>query len=195
MTSTPHDGTPAHGASASAPGASASTDRASAPQPDGPTPEEAVAKVRELLGDHHLTMLTTRDASGALVSRPMGVQDVEFDGDLWFFTTLSSAKVAHIRAGSPVNAAFAGSSSWLSLSGTGEVVVDAAKAEELWNPVAEAWFPDGPTTPDLCLVRLHADTAEYWDSPGGRLATAISLVKAKVTGRPYDGGENATVEL
>ena len=186
MTSTPHDGTPAHGTPSHG---------TSAPQPDAPTPEQAVAKVRDLLGDHHLTMLTTRDASGALVSRPMGVQQVEFDGDLWFFTTLSSAKVAQIRAGSPVNAAFAGSSSWLSLSGTAEVVVDTAKAEELWNPVAAAWFPDGPTTPDLCLLRVRADTAEYWDSPGGRLATAISLVKAKVTGTPYDGGENATVEL
>lgn len=39
------------------------------------------------------------------------------------------------------------------------------------------------------------DSAEYWDSPGGRLATVLSLVKAKVTGRPYDGGENETVSL
>lgn len=162
---------------------------------DAPTREEALAKVRELLADHHLAMLTTLDASGALVSRPMGVQDVEFDGDLWFFTTLDSHKVAEIRAGSPANAAFAGSSSWLSVSGTAEVVQDRAKAEELWNPVAAAWFPDGPTTPGLCLVRLRAETAEYWDSPGGRLATVLSLVKAKVTGSAYDGGENATVEL
>ena len=163
--------------------------------PDQPSHAEAVAKVRELLGDHHLAMLTTLDASGALVSRPMGVQDVEFDGDLWFFTTLDSHKVAEIQAGSPANAAFAGSSSWVSLSGTAEVVQDQVKIDELWNPVAAAWFPDGPTTPQLCLVRLRAHTAEYWDSPGGRLATALSFVKAKVTGRAYDGGENATVDL
>lgn len=164
-------------------------------QDDAPTHEEAVAKVGELLRDHHLAMLTTVDADGALVSRPMGVQDVEFDGDLWFFTALDSHKVAEIRAGSPANAAFAGSSSWLSVSGTAEVVKDTAKARELWGPVAEAWFPDGPETPNLGLIKLHADTAEYWDSPGGRLATVISLVKAKVTGEAYDGGENATVDL
>lgn len=190
MTTTPHapDG-PTQAASAQA----TATD--GRPTPDEPTHDEAVAKVRELLGDHHLAMLTTLDASGALVSRPMGVQDVEFDGDLWFFTTLDSHKVAEIRAGSPANAAFAGSSSWVSVSGTAEVVQDQAKIEELWNPVAGAWYPDGPTTPQLCLVRLRAQSVEYWDSPGGRLATVISLVKAKATGRAYDGGENATVDL
>ncbi len=83
-------------------------------QDDTPTHAEAVAKVGELLHEHHLAMLTTVDSDGALVSRPMGVQDVEFDGDLWFFTALDSHKVAEIRAGSPANAAFAGSSSWLS---------------------------------------------------------------------------------
>lgn len=164
-------------------------------QDGGPTHAEAVAKVNELLHDHHLAMLTTVDEDGALVSRPMGVQDVEFDGDLWFFTALDSHKVAEIRAGSRANAAFAGSSSWLSVSGTAEVVKDTAKARELWGPVAEAWFPDGPETPNLGLIRLHAESAEYWDSPGGRVATAISLVKAKVTGKAYDGGENAAVDL
>ncbi|SFJ73602.1 pyridoxamine 5'-phosphate oxidase family protein [Cellulomonas sp. KH9] len=181
MTTAPHEQTPTH-------------DHAPAAD-DGPTREEALAKVRELLGDHHLAMLTTLDASGALVSRPMGVQDAGFDGDLWFFTTTGSHKVAEIRAGSPANASFAGSSSWLSLSGTAEVLQDRARIEELWNPVAAAWFPDGPSTPELCLVRLRAESAEYWDSPGGRVATVLSLVKSTVTGQAYDGGENATVDL
>lgn len=162
---------------------------------DGPTTLEALTKLGELLRQHHLAMLTTVDASGALVSRPMGVQDVEFDGDLWFFTTLDSHKVAEIQAGSSANASFAGSSSWVSVSGTAEVVQDQAKIDELWSSTAEAWFPDGPSTPQLCLVRLRAHSAEYWDSPGGRLATAVSLIKAKVTGQAYDGGENATVDL
>lgn len=162
---------------------------------DDPAHAEAVAKVRDLLKDHHLAMLTTIDADGALVSRPMGVQDVDFDGDLWFFTALDSHKVTEIGSGSAANAAFAGSSSWLSVAGTAEVVRDRAKIEELWGPVAAAWFPDGPSTPDLALIRLRAQSAEYWDSPGGRLATVISLVKAKVTGQAYDGGENASVDL
>jgi general stress protein 26 len=156
---------------------------------------EEVAKVRDLIQDEKIAMLTTVGADGGLVSRPMGVQAVDFDGDLWFFAAEDSHKVAEIMHDSAANAAFSGSSSWVSLSGRASVVRDREKIRELWNAVADAWFPDGPDTPEVVLVRLHAETAEYWDSPGGRVATLFSLVKAKVTGTPYDGGENETVAL
>jgi Pyridoxamine 5'-phosphate oxidase like len=47
----------------------------------------------------------------------------------------------------------------------------------------------------VVLLRVEAASAEYWNSPGGRLASAISFAKAKVTGQPYSGGENETVQL
>ncbi|MDM7829716.1 pyridoxamine 5'-phosphate oxidase family protein [Cellulomonas edaphi] len=158
-------------------------------------PQPEITKVAELIKGSKIAMLTTIDAAGALVSRPMGVQDVDFDGDLWFFADADSHKVAEIEHGSPANAAFVSSSSWLSVSGPAEVVRDVAKQRELWGPVAEAWYPDGPETPGLVLVVLHGETAEYWDSAGGRVATVLSLIKAKVTGERYDGGENETVSL
>lgn len=158
-------------------------------------PDQAREKVRELVKDTRIAMLTTVDASGRLVSRPMGVQDVELDGDLWFFADETSAKVGEIAHDARVNVSFSSGSSWLSVSGTASVVRDRERIHELWNAVAGAWFPEGPETPSVVLVRVEADSAEYWDSPGGRLATAISLAKAKLTGRRYDGGENATVEL
>jgi hypothetical protein len=42
---------------------------------------------------------------------------------------------------------------------------------------------------------VEGDSAEYWDSPGGRLATVLSFAKAKVTGQRIEGGENEKVEL
>jgi hypothetical protein len=42
---------------------------------------------------------------------------------------------------------------------------------------------------------VQADSAEYWNSPGGRLATAFSFVKAKLTGERIEGGENEKVDL
>ena len=158
-------------------------------------PDEAREKVRELVKDTRIAMLTTVDADGRLVSRPMGVQEVEFDGDLWFFADESSAKVDEIVHDAQVNVSFSSASSWLSVSGRETLVRDRDRINELWNPVAGAWFPEGPDAPNVVLVRVEADSAEYWDSPGGRLATAISLAKAKLTGRRYDGGENATVQL
>ena len=156
---------------------------------------DEVEKVRELVKDERIAMLTTVAEDGSLVSRPMGVQAVDFDGDLWFFAAADSHKVAEIARDSAANAAFSGTSSWVSLSGRATLVHDPDKIRELWNAVADAWVPDGPDTPGVGLIRLHAESAEYWDSPGGRVATLFSLVKAKVTGRPYEGGENETVEL
>jgi len=161
---------------------------------DHADPDE-VAKVRDLIKDERIAMLTTISTDGSLVSRPMGVQAVDFDGDLWFFAAQDSHKVTEIAHDSAANAAFSGTSSWVSLSGRAALVHDPDKIRELWNAVADAWFPDGPDTPGVVLIRLHAESAEYWDSPGGRVATLFSLVKAKVTGKRYDGGENETVIL
>ncbi|GAB3355698.1 pyridoxamine 5'-phosphate oxidase family protein [Modestobacter lapidis] len=152
-------------------------------------------KVAELLKDERVGMFTTTSPDGTLVSRPMSMQEVEFDGDLWFFASRTSRKVAHLTTDPQVNVATAGSSSWVSLTGHALVVDDLATKKELWNSVVEAWFPDGPEDPDVVLIRVSAASAEYWDSPGGRLASLVSFAKAKVTGQAYDGGESGTVRL
>jgi general stress protein 26 len=125
----------------------------------------------------------------------MALQEVEFDGDLWFFAERGSRKTAHIAAHPQVNVATAGSSSWVSLTGHASVVDDLQKKKDLWNKVVEAWFPNGPEDPDVVLLRVEAASAEYWDSPGGRIASAVSFAKAKLTGQRYDGGENERVSL
>ena len=125
----------------------------------------------------------------------MAMQEVEFDGDLWFFASRSSRQVTHVTGSPQVNVATSGSSRWVSLTGHAVVVDDLAKKQQLWNAVVGAWFPDGPEDPDVVLIRVEAASAEYWDSPGGRLASLVSFAKAKVTGRPYSGGENETVDL
>ena len=152
-------------------------------------------KVAELLGDERFGLFTTTAPDGTLISRPMAMQEVEFDGDLWFFAERNSRKVAHIRTNPQVNVATSGSSSWVSLTGNAVVVDQLEKKRELWNEVVEAWFPNGPEDPDVVLLRVEAASAEYWDSPGGRLASAVSFAKAKLTGQPYDGGENERVDL
>ena len=47
--------------------------------------DEDVRHVAELVDRARIGMLTTMTESGKHVSRPMAVQEVEFDGDLWFF--------------------------------------------------------------------------------------------------------------
>jgi general stress protein 26 len=156
---------------------------------------EDTRKVAELLKDERFALFTTVAPDGTLISRPMALQEVEFDGDLWFFAERHSRKVAHLTANPQVNVSTSGSSSWVSLTGHAVVIDDLEKKRRLWNTVVGAWFPGGPEDPDVILLRVDAASAEYWDSPGGRLATAFSFAKAKVTGQAYDGGENERVNL
>lgn len=154
--------------------------------------------VADLVRDAKVAMLTTMTADGKHVSRPMGLQEAGFDGDLWFFAYDDSAKVAQIRQMPSVNVSFSDTKghSWTSIAGRAEVVHDRAKAEQLWSPVLKAWFPDELETPGIALIKIHADTAEYWDAPTSTIAFAAGTLRAAVTGNPKkDPITNSTVEL
>ena len=157
------------------------------------TPDEKLEKLVDLTRESRFVMLTTTDAEGHLVSRPMSRQEVDLSADLWFIATRDSRKVEHIRANPSVNVTVTTGSSWVSIAGRAEVVDDTAKLRELWSTFAEAWLPEGPEDPNAILIHVDADTAQYWDNPGGRLASLVSLAKSKVTGKPYDGGDSAVV--
>jgi len=66
------------------------------------------------------------------------------------------------------------------------VVEDRAKLEELWNTFAEAWLPGGPDNPEAVLLRVDVDQGEYWDTPGGKVASLLSLAKIRLKGDTYD---------
>ena len=155
-------------------------------------------KVAELVEDAQICMFTTMTDDGSHVSRPMGLQEVEFDGDLWFFTYDDSPKVAQVRSNPQVNVSFSNSkqSSWTSISGTAEVVQDRAKIDELWSAPLKVWFPDGKDTPGITLVKVHADTAEYWDAPSSKVVRLIGAARAAATGDPDKfPSDNETVRL
>jgi general stress protein 26 len=162
------------------------------------TEQEKRETVKNLVKDARICMLTTMTADGKHVSRPMALQDVEFDGDLWFFAYSDSDVIAQIQQNPQVNVSFSDSkqNAWTSVSGTAVRIDDRAKAEQLWSAPLKAWFPEGLETPNLTLIKVHADTAEYWESAhSSRVITLIGYAKAAVTGKTPDAGENETVRL
>lgn len=151
------------------------------------------SEVVEIMRSERVVMLTTRTAEGKLVSHPMTVQEVTDDADLWMFIALDSDHAQALRSGSVVNLAFTGSGSWLSVSGTVELLQDRARAEQLWDGSVDAYF-DGVHDPRLGLAHVSGESAQFWGVPGGAPAALASVVKAKVTGgRP--SGTSSTTEL
>jgi len=156
---------------------------------------ESISKVTDIINDSHIGMFTTINEAGALVSRPLAVHQVKDDGDMWFFTSSTTSQVAHIRANPAVNVSFGKRTEWVSVAGTAEVVTDRQLIHDMWNQVVEAWFPDGPDTPEVVLLHVDSDSAEYWTSPGGTAATVLQWIKSKVTNSRMSVGDSGTVEL
>jgi general stress protein 26 len=158
---------------------------------------ENIKKLRELIKDIKFAMLTTVEADGTLRSRPMATQEVEFDGDLWFFTSSGAPKVDEVQQNQNVNVSYAEpkDQKYVSVSGTAQLVRDRQKIEELWNPLYKAWFPKGLDEPDLALMKVSIDKAEYWDSPSAPLVRLVGFAKAVITGEPIRNlGENEKIE-
>jgi general stress protein 26 len=155
-------------------------------------------KIAQLVKQARLCMLTTMTAEGKHVSRPMALQEVEFDGDLWFFCYDDSDVAQQVRTNPQVNVGFSDpkQAEWTSVSGAAEVVHDRAKAEELWGAPLKVWFPDGLDTPGLSLIKVHAESAEYWESPSSKVVRLVTAAAAAVTGDPGKfAGHNEEVDL
>lgn len=161
------------------------------------TREESVEKLNELIKEIEFAMLTTVEPDGTLRSRPMATQKAEFDGHLWFFTRASAPKVDEIERERNVNVSYSSPEKqrYVSVSGRATVVRDRKQIEELWSPEMKAWFPQGVTDPDLALLKVSVEQAEYWDSPSSTVAHLIGFVKAIATGTTYQPGENEKINL
>lgn len=147
--------------------------------------------------DIKFCMLTSLDSDGALHSRPMTLQQVAFDGTLWFFAGLSTGVSGEIAERPQVNVSFSdpGDHQFVSASGKARLVQDAAKKETLWNPTYKMWFPGGVADPELVLVAVDIENAEYWDSSNGMVTVLFGMIKAFVAGEPAPIGEHKTLTL
>lgn len=158
-------------------------------------PDDAgAAKVTELVRDVKIAMLTTVAPDGRLMSHPMATQDVDFDGTVRFISERASHKVAHIEANPQVNVAYSSSGSWVSLSGTARIISDPALLAKYWDTFTDAWLEGGPENPNNIVIEVDSTSAEYWDAPGSKVVQVLNLVKAKATGKRYEG-DNERVDL
>jgi general stress protein 26 len=144
-----------------------------------------LTKLREMIRDIRIALLTTVDGEGRFHTRP--VETLDFDGNeaLWFFTDRASPKADEVRRDVRVSLGYADPSkhSYVAVSGTGTVFHDPAKARELWTIEQRAYYPDGPEDSRLALLRVQIERAEYWIAPG-RVSYLLAAARAALTGVP-----------
>jgi general stress protein 26 len=154
----------------------------------------------DLIKETRVGMLSHRHTDGSLHSHPLTTMNktLEEDGCLYFFVSRSTEVGQRLRQDGNVNLAYANpdKDSWVSVTGTAQVLEDLQKKKELFNPMAKAWFPGGPEDPDVELVEVRIDEAEYWNVKQNKLMQILKMGKAAATGtRPKKMGEHEEVHF
>src|SRR6185369_453662 len=110
-----------------------------------PFTNEELQDLCDKVKDVKFGMLTTADDMRALTSRPLTLQQLDNEGRMWFFVSNQEQFTRELLNNPLANLSFADVDDMLfvSIAGYAEIVDDRAKAEELWNVEAKAWFPNG----------------------------------------------------
>lgn len=155
------------------------------------TPERV--KLGELIVDMSVAMLTSLNESDSMNSKPMSPLEMDSEGAIWFFTELNTSKTANL---STANLAFLDSSNgtYVSLSGRGEIHKNSEDIHRLWTVFAKPWFPDGPDSPNLALLKFIPNAAEYWDAPHSKTIRLFSIAASIVMGKPINMGDHDIIK-
>jgi general stress protein 26 len=155
------------------------------------TPEQT--QLGKLIEGIPVAMLTTFDDTGLLVSKPMAPLEMDSEGAIWFFTARVSANPVHL---STANLVFSNTASgtYVSLSGQGEIHNNSDDIHRLWTIFAKPWFPDGPDSPNLVLLKFIPAVAEYWDAPHSATVRLFSLAASIITGKPVNMGDHDIIK-
>ncbi|MBY6347369.1 pyridoxamine 5'-phosphate oxidase [Providencia rettgeri] len=168
------------------------------------TIESSFEQLQEMIKDIRFAMFVTHAEGGQLHAWPMTTQQAKMSSEhevhehdkLWFFMARSSKVVNNLVANPHVNISYAEprTDTYVSVSGMASVVESMNQKERFWNTLVEAWYEEGITDPDVALVCVQIESAEYWSVREGKLAQAGKMLKATLMGeRLTEIGEHGKI--
>lgn len=153
---------------------------------------DAAKHVWDMIKDIRLSMLITHDGE-KMRARPMAAYVRREENAIHFLTDARRDKDDEIARNRDVTLTFQDGMKSVSLTGHARVSREQAKIDELWTPVAKAWF-DSKDDPNIRVLTVTPDDAEYWDSPG-KLVVYAKMLAAAATGTRPEPGENTKVAM
>jgi general stress protein 26 len=139
-------------------------------------------------------MLATRDGD-KIRARPMAAYLEPEHNMIYFLTDARRHKDEEIARDHHVNLSFSdpGGMKFVSLSGSAAISNDRAKIKELFTTTAKAWW-DSAEDPNIRVLKITPEEAEYWDSPG-KLVSYVKMAVAAVTNTRPSLGDNRKVAI
>ena len=138
--------------------------------------------IAETIEEARVCMITTVDHNGGLASRPMIVQELDEEGNLWFFAKSDSNLMNEIRGIPVVNITFtAGKEKFISALAIGYEAFDKEKMQELWDPSQKKLFHQGSDPEELTFLKLDLQEVEYWGTSHSPVFKIVDFVRT-ITG-------------
>lgn len=152
-------------------------------------------QLAKLIGKQRVAMLAMTAANGLLEAKPMTLLEHDAHGHLWFFCEAELQDAVMRERYKTANLSFSDEphATYVSISGRGELLHDRERIHALWSPMAKPWFPDGPDSPRLALLKFIPSQAETWDGPGSSVLRMLALAASVVSGKPVGMGEHAAL--
>lgn len=158
--------------------------------------KKALQKMRSLIDTRKVVMMATNLEQIPFSICPMTLQQMDEQGDLWFFTARNTDHFKDIERDNRVQLIYLdeGNQTYISIYGNATHIVDDQKVEELWNPMLKSWF-EGKDDPNLALLNINMENAYYWESSSAKLVSFFEMAKSAVTGNTADMGSKGHVNL
>lgn len=140
---------------------------------------------------------TATQLAGSSGARPMSVQEVDDEGNIWFLSANDSHKDQEIAMNPNVTLYFQGSphSDFLVINGVATASRDERKIKKLWEPIFKTWFTEGENDPRISVIKVTPTEGHYWDTKHGFAVAGIKMVIGALTGKTLDGSVEGTVKL
>ncbi len=152
-------------------------------------------ELREILSESEVALFTTRGEDGHYHSRPMALRRSPFHDAIWLATGKESAKVAELAAHRECCITTFKNSTYLSISGRAEIVLDRDTLTTMWDEAWSPWF-SGPADPNLALLRVEPEHAEYVRPRTKTFQVLFSKAKSILTRAPPEASTSKrTLEL
>lgn len=144
----------------------------------------------ERAGDATAGMLSAEGAPPRPMAHTAGAEDKA----LWFITAEGTDIEQAAAAGKPGQFVLACAKARLYAVVTGEMRIETSreKLDEIWSPMAAAWFEDGREDDDVRLVRFTPRTGEVWTTDGAA-KSLYEMAKANMTDEMPEIGAHAKV--
>ena len=159
---------------------------------------EQIATIADKIKSVKFGMFTTSDDTRTLTSRPLTQQQIDSEGQIWFFVTDEAAYTRDLlnNPASERQLCRAGRQPVCLGLRPCRIAEGPRQGGRTVEPHRQGLVPGRPRRSPPVLIKVTIQSAEYWDSDASKMRQFFEMAKAAITGdTPKDLGEHGRIDL